>query len=407
MDFGGIVSPAAATSRTSSTGVGRRKKAASHSPAFSFATASSALGVYPSCFLAAMSSCAQACRVFEEELLQRRRVEPPVGLRAVPQRRLEQLRVLGAQPPGLQVVGVHVPEAARRVAIVGHQLVLTDLTQLEAGFCRVADPLALFVVQVLQQAVRREDRQAGVLERDQRHQHVVGGAAGSQLPLLARVGHRGLVAVMAVGDQQLALGQLVRDRLMDAGVSDAPDAVGRPLGVGELAPGLARSGWLYRRPGVAGIQGEDGGEVVLRRPGQTQPVLLRPRLGALVRPYSLAVLRQPHPRQEPTTGHLPPIGRRVVLGQRPDRPLSVLHERALLLPALQHPARVLVAVAAVGILREIKRDHVVGRPPRELGPPRRVDHVIGRRDHVPERPDLAEVVVERAQWFNPSHDAEP
>ena len=47
------------------------------------------------------------------------------------------------------------------------------------------------------QPVGREDGQAVVLQRDEAHQHVVGAR------LLLLVDARGLVAVMAVGDQQL------------------------------------------------------------------------------------------------------------------------------------------------------------------------------------------------------------
>ena len=133
-----------------------------------------------------------------------------------------------------------------------------------------------------------EDGEAGVLERDQRHQDVVGRPAGADLAL---VGEGGLVAVVAVGDQQLAGRELGGDRLVDGRVADAPDAVGGPVGVGDLAPRLSADRRLQVLPGVARVEGEDGGEVVASRAGEAQPVLLRPGLSALVRPDPLTVGR--------------------------------------------------------------------------------------------------------------------
>ena len=67
-----------------------------------------------------------------------------------------------------------------------------------------------------------EDGQAGVVETGQRHQRV---AVRALVADLLRVGAGGLVAMVAVGDQQLGVGQLLRDRGVDLGVGDAPDAV--------------------------------------------------------------------------------------------------------------------------------------------------------------------------------------
>ena len=60
------------------------------------------------------------------------------------------------------------------------------------------------VVEAGQQAVRGEDRQAGIAERDEAHQHVPVPALAAAL---LGVDARRLVAVVAVGDQQLGGGE--------------------------------------------------------------------------------------------------------------------------------------------------------------------------------------------------------
>ena len=117
---------------------------------------------------------------------------------------------------------------------------------------------------------------------------------------LVGVGAGGLVAVVAVGDQQLRLGELGRRRRAWAsGSAIAPDPVHGPVVVGDLGPGLAAGGALDVLPGVAGVQGEDRGEVVAGRPGQPQPVLLGAGLGALVgADQAGAVVGHPHPAEQ-------------------------------------------------------------------------------------------------------------
>ena len=88
---------------------------------------------------------------------------------------------------------------------------------------------------------------------------------------------------MAVGDQQLGLGELGGDRAVGVRVVDPPDPVDGALVVGDLAPRLAAGVALEVAPGVALVQREDRRQVVAGRLGQPQAVLLRPRLGALVR----------------------------------------------------------------------------------------------------------------------------
>ena len=101
-----------------------------------------------------------------------------------------------------------------------------------------------------------KDGEARVLQGDQAHQHVV----GRRLLLLVDPG--GLVAVVAVGDQQLGLlerGLERRDRVL---VFDAPELVERALVVGDLAPrGVVRERLDGGPSGVGGVvvEAEDRG----------------------------------------------------------------------------------------------------------------------------------------------------
>jgi hypothetical protein len=141
--------------------------------------------------------------------------------------------------------------------------------------------------------------------------------------------------MVAVRDQQLAGRQFGRDRLVDGRIVDAPDAVGGAVGVGDVAPGFVAEGWLEMAPRVAGVEGEDGGEVVAGGARQSQPVLLRARLGALVRADPLAVGGELHARQEAAACGARAIRGRVVLLERPDGRLRVPGQDTLVRPLTQ------------------------------------------------------------------------
>jgi hypothetical protein len=81
---------------------------------------------------------------------------------------------------------------------------------------------------------------------------------------------------VAVGDQQLAGCELGGERLMDGRVADPPDPVGRAVVVGDLSPRVAGEGGLEVPPGIAGMESEDGGEVVTGGAGEAQAVSLGP-----------------------------------------------------------------------------------------------------------------------------------
>src|SRR5262249_12379188 len=152
---------------------------------------------------------------------------------------------------------------------------------------------------------------------------------------------------------QLALGELAGDGLVDGGVVDPPDTMGRAVAVGHLAPGIARESRLDLGPGIAGVEGEDGGEVVASGAGEAEAVLRRAGLGALVGPDSLPMLGELDPGEEAAAGQLAAVRRRVVLLQRPDRAWGIVGEDALGLPPVEKLGGVLVGIAAGGVAGKV------------------------------------------------------
>ena len=181
------------------------------------------------------------------------------------------------------MVGVVEAEDADALLAAGVEVVASATSvDVEALAQAVAEQLlALRVVgEAGEQPVGGEDGEAGVVEAGQRHQRVVVRALAADL---VAVGAGGLVAMVAVGDQQLGAGEALVDGGVDGRVADPPDAVDRAVLVGHLAPGLARGGRLDQRPGVLGGQREDRREVEPGGARQVEPVLLRARQRALVR----------------------------------------------------------------------------------------------------------------------------
>ena len=176
---------------------------------------------------------------------------------------------------------------------------------------------------------------------------------------------RGLVTVVAVGDQELGVGELGGDGAMGLGVGDPPDPMNGALVVGDLGPGVGAGVALEVPPGVARVQREDRREVVPGRLGEPQAILLRARLGALVRPDEAgAVLGDPDAAEQSAPHPPRAVGGGVLLGQRPDRRLAVGSEDPLQRPFLERLGRVLVGIAARGRLGEVELDDVERRAPR-------------------------------------------
>ena len=158
----------------------------------------------------------------------------------------------------------------------------------------------------------------GSPQRDEAHQHVAVRALAADL---VRVHARGLVAVVAVGDQQLG-GRERRParrrsrpgrRRARAGGSVPSSSVSSPNGG---AVEVRRE----RRPGVAVVEREDRREVRARRAREPQPVLLRAGVRALVRADpARAVVLDAHAREQPVARAAAAVGAGVVLLERPQR----------------------------------------------------------------------------------------
>ena len=291
-------------------------------------------------------------------------------------------------------------------AACGSSAAGVDLGHLPVARDRVAQRDALLVGEAGQQPVGGEDGEAGVLERDQAHQHVAMAALAADL---VRVDARGLVAVMAVGDQQLGVAQRVGDLGRGVLLRHAPEPVLGAVLVGHVAPRHAFGVGGHRAPRGAGrvvVEREDGGEVRPRRAREPQAVLPRPRVGALVGPDApRAVVLDTHAREEPAAGVGVAVGAAVVLRERPQRRRGVAHEDLLRLPRGEQPRGVGVRVEVAVGPGQVDLDDVVRRAGGQRGSLLRVDHVVGRRHDGRQAADVVEGVVDCLQGLDVGHES--
>ena len=222
---------------------------------------------------------------------------------------------------------------------------------------------------------------------------------------LLGVGLHRLVAVVAVGDQQLGVGRCLlhcRDRL---GRRDPPQAVAGAVGVGHVLERWAVGRGRQRLPGDlggVGVKREDGGDVRPRGSREPQAVLLGAGVRALVRSHATGAVRfDSHAAEEAPPGQPLAVWPRVVLQVRPQRRLAVAHQRTLQLPALEQLARGLIGVGVA--LREIDRHHVERRAGDQRGALGSVDDVIWRRHHACQRTYHGGVVAKRSQRLYIGH----
>ena len=286
--------------------------------------------------------------------------------------------VLQREPERPLEVAVHVAE--RHAVVRRRRLELARAGQLldvEVAPRRLRDRdlLVGVLLQSREQAVGGEDQQARVLERHQEHQHVAVVALAADL---VRVDACGLVAVVAVGDQELGVSERALERGDPVRVANAPERVARAVVVGRLGERLlARhlAERLARAAARVGEQAEDGGEVGARGAREAEPVLPRPGMGALVWPDAPgAVVVHAHAREEPGAGALAAVRGGVVLAQHPHGRLVLLDQHARLAPLRERLGRALVA------LGQVELDDVVLVSARQLGPHGVVDDVVGRGD---------------------------
>ena len=124
-----------------------------------------------------------------------------------------------------------IPSSPARSSRSGH------LVDLERPQDRLSQRLARpGLAEVREQPVVAEHGQPGVLERDQRHQRVTVVAVPADR---VGIGSCRLVAVVAVGDQELGLRELGGDRAVGLRIVDAPDPVRDAVVVDGLGPARA------------------------------------------------------------------------------------------------------------------------------------------------------------------------
>ena len=295
--------------------------------------------------------------------------------------------------------GVHVAERdplrARRL-----ELVAADLLDVEVALERRVQS---FPVLDGHEPMGGKDGQSGVGERAEEHEDVVVLALAADL---LGVYARGLVAVVAVRDQQLCVGQSTLELGDQLRVADAPKGVAGAVGVAgaieRLACGCPLEGPDGRPVGV-GKEAEDGRQVRPRGTGQPQPVLLRPGMRALVRANpARPVILHAHAREEARAHHLLAARRLVLLPQRPQRRLALAHHHPLRAPGVERVPRMHVRIPAIDP-GQVDLDDIERRPLEQRRPLLIVDHVIRRRDHLLERADGGGLVAKRPDGLNVGH----
>ncbi len=213
--------------------------------------------------------------------------------------------------------------------------VARHLGHLGAAVC-----LALEVLGLREEAVGGEDLEPGILGRDEHHGHL---RAGRDSLLLAE-GDSGLVAVVAVGDQELLVVEVANDHR----IVDPPE-----LGAFDLQVRLA-VGPLDRCGAV--VEQEDRLQLDARGPQQAEALLFRAGVSALVRQHGSGRVRLDLERgDEPETLAGNAVRADVVLLERPDG-RRLLDEDAARSPFLQIARRVLLGV------RQRQVDDVVRAP---------------------------------------------
>jgi hypothetical protein len=301
-----------------------------------------------------------------------------------------------------------VAEDGERAALGRLQLVGAHRHRLEVAREDLPQGGAAAIVEPADQAVDREDRQARVGQGAQAHEHVAVGALAADL---LGVDASRLVAVVAVGYEQLGGAKGLLDRRDRPRVAHGPQAMGRALGVGVGPPRVRPGRGLERRPRRAGgvrEEREDGGEVGPSRSRQPEAVLLGAGMGALVRPDpARAVLLHPHAAEEATARAPEAVRAAVLLLERPQGGAVVEHYGALRAPAPEQLGGVRVGVGALGGPREVDVHDIVRAAGRELLAQPLVDDIVGRGGDALEPAHRGQVVAQGPQGQDLGHDGPP
>jgi len=249
------------------------------------------------------------------------------------------------------------------------------------------------------EAVRGEDHHALLLHVCQVGEDVLRGLVPA---LLVAVLERGLVAVMAVGDDD----GLGRERCFDArdrgGIRHPPELVPAVHVDDRLAE---RPDELAHRLARARVEAEDRAQVGGRGEQDREAVGLGAGERALVRADDArAELLEPEPAEEAVAPAARAVGQAEALGVEVDRRRRVAHEEPARHPLAERARR---RGAAIRLLGQDEPDHVVRAPRVELGLLARRDDIVGRRQHEAQVAGAGRVVAKALERADDGHLSRP
>ena len=304
---------------------------------------------------------AHAERALQQQRLGHGGVEPAVGVRLAGQRGVGDRRVLEREPQRAPVVRVEVADPHAAVAGGrGLEVVLRDLLDVPVAPDRLAQRDAPLVVEAGQQAVRGEDRQPRVAAARR------GTSARTGAGLRRRSRPRTRARSRSGGGRRRSAARRARARPATAAIASASPTRQSRWVVPSSSVTSPNGGAVEvrgdRRPGVAVVEREDRGEVRARGAREPQPVLLRARVGALVRADpARAVVLDAHAREQAVARAAAAVRAGVVLLERPQRRARGRRPRRRRRATRASVARrVGVRVVAAG-LRQVDLDDVVRR----------------------------------------------
>ena len=229
---------------------------------------------------------------------------------------------------------------------------------------------------------------------------------------LVAVGARRLVAMMAVGDEHRLRPQEPGHLGYRCLVNNGPHPARHSQVISRLHRRLAGHGGIERLLHLAlrvGVEPKHLAEVGPAGTGEQQAILLRAAHRLLVgMDVAGAKPLEPHPRHHAPADELPPLDLELLVVDV-ERRRRLLHHHPLLPPRLQILGGPGVFVALLVIARllpvELQPDHVGRVLLVELRLQVRIDHVVGRRDHLRQRADVLGVVAEATERGDGGHGA--
>ena len=228
--------------------------------------------------------------------------------------------------------------------------------------------------------------QPGVLHIDQHHHHAVAGISlpGRPLrPALVAVIQRGFIAMMSIGNVELAVGKIAANGTDELRIADNPKPMGHTLTVGKFRRrGILTAAFelFSRRPVLVVIERINLAEIAPGGAHQIQTVGLGFGQGFFVGQHDpFAEFLQLDPADHAVDAKpLPPVGKFFLI--KIQRRLFVAGQGAFLLPAVQYRSRFVVRM--LSLTGQLQPDDVVIVAPKILHALYIADDVVGRTDQL-------------------------